>query len=235
MKIQPILGSLRRACDDFGMIAPGDRVAVGLSGGKDSLVLLAALAEYRRILPGFTLGAVTVDMGLGADFSALSELCGRLGVSYRIVRTDIGKVVFEERREENPCSLCSKMRRGTLCNALREDGFNVLALGHHADDLVHTFMLSLLYEGRLNALAPVSDDGELKIVRPLIYTREKNIKAAAADLPVTKNPCPADHRTKREQMRELLRELKKSIPFAADRMVSALTHPERNNLWDIRK
>lgn len=236
MTLQNILSSMRRAIEDYRMIESGDCVAVGLSGGKDSLALLKALSAYRRFSPQpFTLKAVTVDMGLGnIDFEPLKAFCEKENVEYRIQNTDIGPVIFDVRKEKNPCSLCSKMRRGALNGAIKEMGCNKLALGHHADDLVETMLLSLFFEGRLSTFAPVSymDRSSVTLIRPLIYTEEKNIAAFAKELPVAKNPCPADHETQREYMKKLIKTIQKDIPFAKDRMFSAIVSPDRYNLWD---
>lgn len=218
------------------MIKENDVIAVGLSGGKDSLVLLKALSVYRKFSPApFTLKAVTVDLGLGnIDLAPLEKLCKDEAIEYHIEHTEIGPIVFDVRKEKNPCSLCSKMRRGALNTALIAMGCNKLALGHHADDLVETMLLSLFYEGRLSTFAPVSfmDRSGVTLIRPLIYTEEKNIAAYARCLPVVKSPCPADHETQREKMKELIRYIQNDIPFAKDRMLSAIINPERYNLWD---
>ncbi len=236
MSLQTILSTLRRAVEDYDMIKPDDKVCVGLSGGKDSMVLLQALAAYRRFSPApFTLGAITVDLGFpGSDYSQLEEFCRKLDVEYHIEHTDIGEVLFDIRKETHPCSLCSKMRRGALNTALKERGYNKLALGHHADDMIETFFLSLLYEGRLSTFAPVSymDQSGVTMIRPLVYTKEKDIVPVARDLPVFHNPCPVNHETQREYMKDLLRSIQKDIPFAKDRIFGAITSPDRYNLWD---
>lgn len=236
MELQTILSSMRRAVEDYDMVREGDVIAVGLSGGKDSLVLLKALSVFRKFSPAkFTLKAVTVDLGIGnVDFEPLKKLCADEDIEYHIEHTDIGPIIFDVRKEKNPCSLCSKMRRGALNTALISMGCNKLALGHHADDLIETMLLSLFYEGRLSTFAPVSfmDRSGVTLIRPLIYTEEKNISAYAKNLPVTKNPCPADHETQREKMKELIRNIQKDIPFAKDRMFSAIVNPDRYNLWD---
>ncbi len=236
MELQTILSSMRRAIEDYDMVREGDTIAVGLSGGKDSLVLLKALSVFRKFSPAkFTLKAITIDLGLGnIDFEPLKKLCEDEDVEYHIEHTEIGPIIFDVRKEKNPCSLCSKMRRGALNTALLSLGCNKLALGHHADDLVETMLLSLFYEGRLSTMAPISfmDRSGVTLIRPLIYTEEKNIASYAKCLPITKNPCPADHETQREKMKELIRSIQKDIPFAKDRMLSAIINPDRYNLWD---
>ena len=227
MDLQKILGSVRRAVETYNMIEDGDRVGVGLSGGKDSLVLLKALSAYRRFSPAkFELFAYTIDLGLGgADYRSLVYFCAAENVPYRI-----------ERREAHPCSLCSKMRRGALNSLLVGDGVNKLALGHHADDLAETFLLSAFYEGRLSTFAPINamERTGVTLIRPLILTYEKNIAAyaRAAELPVVKNPCPANHETQREYVKNLIKSVQKDIPIAKDRLVAAIINADRYNLWD---
>lgn len=235
MKLQKLLSFVRRCDADFELIAEGDRVAVGLSGGKDSLALLYALAAYRRFSThAFELCAVTVDAGAGADFSPLRPMCEALGVPLHIVETEIAPIVFKERKEKNPCSLCAKMRRGALDGKLNELGYNVLALGHNADDLVETFLLGMMFEGRLSTLAPKSylDRAGIKLVRPLIYVREKDTAAFVREnaIEVIHNPCPADGNTFRETMKSLIERMNEITPAAFERIHGALIHPERNNL-----
>ncbi len=230
-----------RRCDaDFGLTADGDRIAVGLSGGKDSLALLYALAAYKRFCPNkYELCAVVIDAGAGADFSPLDPLCQSLDVPLHIVRTEIAPIVFEARKEKNPCSLCAKMRRGALDGKLNELGFNTLALGHNADDMVETFLLGMMYEGRLNTLQPKSylDRSGIKLIRPLLYVREKETAAFVKDVgaPIIVNPCPANGLTKREVMKSVIDKMCDVTPDAFERVHSALTHPERNNLLPIKE
>lgn len=231
---------MRRAITDYDMIKDGDRIAVGVSGGKDSLLLLSALKAYNRFSPErFELAAITIDMGFkNADESektALKQYIADMGVPYYVIETDIAEIIFDLRKESNPCSLCSKMRRGALNNKAIELGFNKLALGHHADDVVQTMLLSLLYEGRFSTFQPVSymDRSGITLIRPFIYTSEADIKGAVkkADLPVSHNPCPANKHTQREYVNELVKRLNSEVPFARERMLGAIYHPERNNLW----
>lgn len=239
MTMQNILSTLRKAIEEYDMIQDGDHVAVGLSGGKDSLVLLAGLAAFQKFSPKkFSLSAVTIDLGITkTDYTPLKDYVASLGVDYHIVETEIGSILFDIRKEKNPCSLCSKMRRGALNTKITELGCNKLALGHHSDDLVETFFLSLIYEGRLSTFAPKSymDRSKITLIRPLLYTQEKNIAAFAKDLPVTKNPCPANHETQREYMKNLIKGITNDIPFAKDRMFSAIINPDRYNLFDKYK
>ena len=209
--IQRILSYMRRAVEDYSMIEDGDRIAVGVSGGKDSLVTLIGLAHLRRFYPNkFDLEAITIDMGFeGADFSPIAKLCQELGVNYTVVKTNIKEVVFDIRKESNPCSLCAKMRKGALNEKAMELGCEKIALGHHNEDVIETFFLSLFYEGRLNCFSPVTylDRKEVTLIRPLIYTPEKMVKSfvKANEIPVVKNPCPADGNTKRERMKEFVK------------------------------
>ena len=208
-----ILSYTRRAVDDYEMIREGDKIAVGVSAGKDSLALLCALADLRRFYPKkFELCAITVDMGFeGADFSAVRALCEELDVPYTVVPTQISKIIFDVRKEKNPCSLCAKMRRGALHTAAKELGCNTVALGHHFDDVVETFMLNLFFEGRLGCFQPVTylSRMDLRLIRPMIYMPEKDVRyfAKSANLPVMKSPCPADGNTQREDMKQLLAKL----------------------------
>ena len=231
MKLQKLLSLVRRCDADFDLIETGDRVAVGLSGGKDSLALLHALATYRRFCPNsFELCAVVIDAGAGCDFSPLIPMCRELDVPLHIVETQIAPIVFQERKEKNPCSLCAKMRRGALDGKLNELNYNVLALGHNADDMVETFLLSMLYEGRLSTLQPKSylDRAGIKLVRPLLYVREKETAAFVREnnIPVVHNPCPANGFTERETMKSLIADMCRVTPDAFERTHSALIHAE---------
>ena len=212
-RFQHMLGSVRRAAADYGMINPGDKVAVGLSGGKDSVLLLAALAELRRFEGfDFELCAITVEAGFpGMDFSGTTDMCERLFVPYYTEKTDIGTLVFDVRQESSPCSLCAKLRRGALCAKAQSLGCNTLALGHNFDDVVETFMLNLIYGGRLATFEPATylPEHSLSVIRPFSYVREHEAERLARELelPVVKNTCPADKKTEREKMKALLLEL----------------------------
>ena len=237
--MQQILSPMRRAITDYSMIKDGDNIVIGLSGGKDSVALTSALAAYRRFSPEkFGIIAVTIDMGVGADYSPMEKMCEQLNVEYKTVKTDIGEILFSIRKEKSPCSLCSKMRRGALNTFVNSSGANKLALAHHADDVVETMLLSLLYEGRFSTFQPVSfmDRTRVTLIRPFVYVPERDIAALVRDLglPVVKNPCPADHKTNREYMKKLINSIRQDIPFAFDRMFGAISHPERTNLWPPR-
>ena len=225
-----ILSYTRRAVDDYEMIREGDKIAVGISAGKDSLTLLYALAGLRRFYPQkFELVGITVDMGFeGMDFTPIRELCESLDVPYIVAKTEISHIIFDVRKEKNPCSLCAKMRRGALHNAAKEAGCNKVALGHHFDDAVETFMLNLFYEGRLGCFSPVTylSRKELFVIRPLLYAEEKDIayfaRHATPPLPIIESKCPADKSTEREEMKQLLRRLEKENKGLRHRIFGAI-------------
>lgn len=207
--MQRIVGQIRKAVDAYNMIDDGDRVAVGISGGKDSLVLAASLALLSRYYPKkFEVVGITIDMGYESDYSDIKEFCREYGIEYHVKYTKIKEIVFDERKESNPCSLCSKMRRGALNEYAKELGCGKVALGHHNDDVLDTFMLSLLYEGRVNTFSPVTvmTRSGITQIRPLIYVREYEVKAIVRErnVPVLKSPCPADGETKRADMQEII-------------------------------
>lgn len=237
--IQKLLSLMRRAINDFDMIHSGDKIAVGVSGGKDSLALLQLLCAYQKFSEhAFELCAVTVDMGFAdSDFSPVERFCEELGVNYRREKTDIAEIIFDVRREKNPCSLCAKMRRGALNSVINEMGYNKLALGHHKNDVVDTFMLSLMFEGRLSTFQPVSymSRSDVTLIRPLVYVSEREIAGLAKTLPVCKNPCPADKRSQREEMKKLLKGVAVKYPDVSDRIANAVMHPDRYNLWGMNK
>lgn len=234
-----LLSYARRAIDDYEMINDGDKIAVGVSAGKDSLTLLCALSALRRFYPKkFELVAITVDMGLdGMDFTPIREFCDSLSVEYHIVPTQISKIIFDVRKEPNPCSLCAKMRRGALHTAAKELGCNKVALGHHFDDVVETFMLNLFYEGRLGCFQPVTylSRIDLHLIRPLIYMPEKDIRyfTNKASLPVVPSTCPADKNTERERMKELLCELERNNKGLKYRIFGAIQRGEIDGFKEI--
>ncbi|MBP3634266.1 MAG: tRNA 2-thiocytidine biosynthesis protein TtcA [Oscillospiraceae bacterium] len=225
--MQHLMGLVRRCADDYHMIEEGDRIAVGVSGGKDSLALLALMAGLQKYYPkSFTLEAITIDMGLGMDFSPVEDYCRKLGVPYTCVKTEIGPIIFDYRKEKNPCSMCAKMRRGALHDALKEKGFNKVALGHHYDDAVETFLLSLFYEGRISCFQPVTylSRTDLTQIRPMLYIGEKAVQSFAArmELPVVENRCPADKSTKRQEVKDLLAVLQKQYPDLKTKIFGAM-------------
>lgn len=226
--MQKMLSHIRRAVDNYHMINEGDHIAVGVSGGKDSLALLVTLANLRRFYPNhFTLKAITLDMGYDEmDFSGVADLCKQLDVEYITRKTDIKTIVFDIRKEENPCSLCAKMRRGALHETALEHGCDKVALGHHYDDVIETVLMSLFYEGRINCFLPLTylDRRGITVIRPMIYAPESYISAFAErhQLPVVHNPCPADGNTKREEIKILLRTLEAQNPGVRQRIFGAV-------------
>ena len=225
--MQKLIGLVRRCVDDYKMIESGDRIGVGVSGGKDSLALLVFLAELRKYNSNpFTLEAITIDMGLGMDYSAIAELCEKLDVPYHLVKTEIGPIIFEHRKEKNPCSMCSKMRRGALNQVMLEQGLNKLALGHHYDDAVETFIMSLLYEGRLSCFQPVTNLDRTGIIqiRPMLYIHERTVDnfVSRQNLPVIENRCPVDKQTKREEIKKLIYDLSQQYPDLKERVFGAM-------------
>lgn len=225
--MQKLMGLMRRCVDDYDMIQAGDKIAVGVSGGKDSLVLLQLLAGLRAYFnKPFQLEAITIDMGLGMDYSGVAALCEKLDVPYTVVKTEIGPIVFEYRKEKNPCSMCSKMRRGALNQALLDKGFNKLALGHHYDDAVETFVMSLLYEGRISCFQPVTNLDRTGIVqiRPMLYIHEQTVDnfARRMALPVMENRCIVDKTTKREEIKQLIFTMSQTYPDLKERIFGAM-------------
>ena len=225
--MQRLVGLVRRCIEDYRMIEENDRIAVGVSGGKDSLVLLVLLAELRKYNhKPFTVEAITIDMGLGMDYSPIAALCQSLDVPYTVVKTEIAPIIFDHRKEKNPCSMCSKMRRGALNEALLERGLTKLALGHHYDDAVETFLMSLLFEGRISCFQPVTNlDGSGVIqIRPMLYIHEKTVDnfASRQGLPVIENRCPVDKATKREETKQLIYQLSQQYPDLKERIFGAM-------------
>ena len=227
MKLQKLLSYTRRAVDDYQMIAPNDKIAVGISGGKDSLTLLYALNGLKRFYPNpFTIEAITVAVFKEMDVSPIQKLCGELKVSYTVIPTEIGEIVFNERKEENPCSLCAKMRKGAFNEQAKALGCNKVAYAHHKDDVVETMLMSLIYEGRFHSFSPYTylDRMDLTVIRPLLYVPEADIIGFQNQyrLPVCKNPCPADGQTRREYIKTLVRQLSLENPGAKERMFTAI-------------
>lgn len=228
MKLQQLLSYTRRAVDDYGMIEEGDRIAIGISGGKDSLALLYALQGLRRFYPQkFEIEAITIDLGFeGFNLTPIQKLCEELNVHYTIVKTDIKSIVFDIRKEENPCSLCATLRKGAFNEKAAELKCNKVAYAHHKDDIVETMLLSLLYEGRFHSFSPKTylDRMEVTVIRPLMYINEADIIGfmRTQNLPVCKNPCPADGYTQREGVKNLLRQLNTQYPGCKNRMFTAI-------------
>lgn len=239
--MKTVLGCIRKADTDFDMIAPGDRIAVGVSGGKDSLLLLYALSLYRRFSgKDFTLQAITLKLGLEPfDVSGIAALCERIDVPYTVIDTDIAHIIFDLRRESNPCALCAKMRRGALNNAAAAAGCSKVALGHHREDAIETLLMSLIFEGRLHTFHPntyLSRKG-IAVIRPMVYVPEKHVihMVKTLELPVVKNPCPADGNSKREEIKQLIASLCKAYPHLKDYMLSALRNTQQYGLWNVKQ
>lgn len=228
MKLQKLLSYTRKAVDEYRMIEEGDHIAVGISGGKDSLTLLYALHGLKRFYPKhFELSAVTVDLGYSeCDFSSVKRLCEQLEVPYHIVTTDIAHILFEERKEESPCSLCAKMRKGALNQAVKDMGCNKVAYAHHKDDIIETMLLSLLFEGRFYSFSPKTylDRMELTVIRPIMFVDEANVIGFKNkyELPVVSSRCPIDGYTKRQYAKELVKKLDKEHRGSRQRMFTAI-------------
>lgn len=228
MKLQQLLSYTRKAIDDYHMIEEGDCIAIGISGGKDSLTLLYSLHGLMHFYPKrFTIHAVTVDLGFeNLNLDKIQKLCDSLNVPYTIVKTDIAKIIFEDRKESNPCSLCAKMRKGALNEAIKQAGCNKVAYAHHKDDVVETMLMSLIFEGRFHTFSPVTylDRMDLTVIRPLMYMNEMDVIGFVKknELPVVKSPCPADGHTKREYVKLLLKQLTQENPGVKERMFTAI-------------
>ncbi len=230
--MKKILSRLRAAIDDYNMIQEGDRIAVGVSGGKDSLVALLAMKNLQRFYPKkFDLEAVTIDLGFpDMDYSLIQKLCTEQEIPYHIERTDIKQIVFDIRKEENPCSLCSKLRRGAMCSAVKERNIDKIVYGHHLDDVLNTYFLSLIYEGRINTFSPITylERMNVTVIRPFIYTEEAEIRryAEKMNLPVVKNSCPADKNTKRQYAHDLVWKLERENYGFRNRLFTAIQKSE---------
>ena len=233
-------GTVRKAVDDYNMIQEGDRIAVGVSGGKDSLVLLLSMNHLKKYYPKhFDVEAITVELGFeGMDFSPIKALCDKEDIEYTCLKTDIKEIVFDVRKEDNPCSLCAKMRRGAINDAIRERGISKLALGHHFDDAVETYMMSLLFEGRISCFRPVTylDRSGVTQIRPLIYAGEKKISNLARDLalPIVENPCPMDKTSKRYEIKNMLESMSKEYPDMKSKVFGAMQRMPLPG-WEVSK
>lgn len=233
MKLQKLYSHTRKAIETYNMIEENDRIAIGISGGKDSLTLLYALAGIRKFYPKkFEIIAITVNLGLpDFDVSEIDKLCKELDVPYYVVDTQIYEIIFEHRKETNPCSLCANMRKGALNDKIVELGCNKIAYAHHKDDIIETFFMSLIFEGRIHTFSPVTylERSQLTLIRPLMYCNEGEIKSFRDEmkLPVVKAKCPADGYTKREYAKQLINNLEKENPGCKKRMFAAI---ERGNL-----
>ncbi|MCD7811444.1 MAG: tRNA 2-thiocytidine biosynthesis TtcA family protein [Ruminococcus sp.] len=246
--MQKILGYMRKAIQEYDLIHDGDRICVGVSGGKDSLVLLNGLTLLRRFIGiDYELVAVTLDPsfgGVAGDYSPIAELCASHNVEYHVIRTQIGEIVFDVRKEPNPCSLCARMRRGALHDATLKYGCNKIALGHNYDDAVETFIMNLFTEGRIGCFSPISYLSRKKIhlIRPLVFAPEREISKAAIknNLPIVKSKCPADGHTNRQKTKDFLAEMERADHGFKDRIFGAMkradvdgwggAHPEIYNV-----
>ena len=234
--MQKLLSYIRSACQKYDMIQDGDRIAIGVSGGKDSLALLAAMARFKDFYPKkFEIVAISIDMRFGdedGDFSEIRNLCDRLGVEYIVKPTNLGRLIFDVRQESNPCSLCSKMRRGALNKAAVEAGCNKVALGHHLDDVAETFIMNLLNGATLDCFMPVTylDRMKITVIRPMIFARESDCARVARkeNLPVSKSKCPSDGNTEREETKKFLSSLEKKYGNVREKILSAMQKKEIN-------
>ena len=239
MKLQRLLSLTRQALDTYGLIQDGDRIAIGVSGGKDSLTLLHALHHLRRFYPEkYELCAITVDLGLGnMDLEPVAAMCREFEIPYEIISTEIGAVLFDIRKETNPCSLCAKMRKGALNEAVKKLGYNKVAYAHHKDDIVETMILSLIFEGRFHSFSPKPylDRMGLTVIRPMMFVNEADVIGFQRkyDLPVEKSRCPVDGLTKRQYAKELIHQLELDHPGAKQRMFTAILNG-RIEGWPVR-
>lgn len=233
------LNKVYKAIKTYSMISAGDKVAVGISGGKDSLFLLDLLLAYQKTCGfDFDIVGITVDMGFeNSNFEPLKNFMKERNVEYKIIPSSIKEVVFDVRKEKNPCSLCAKLRRGILCSSAKELGCNKLALGHHTDDVVETFFLSLIFEGRISSFAPISymSNTQITVIRPMILFNESEVISATQDYPIFKNPCPADKNSKRKEVKDFLTSLETLHKDAKKHVLRAIQNPERTNLWNKEK
>lgn len=228
MQLQKLLSYTRKAVDEYNMIQEGDHVTVGISGGKDSLTLLYALHGLKRFYPNrFELSALTVDLGFEeTDFSPIQNLCDELEIPYHIVKSEIAHILFDVRKETNPCSLCAKMRKGALNEQAKAIGANKVAYAHHKDDIIETMLLSLIYEGRFHSFSPKTylDRMDLTVIRPMMFVDEADVIGFKNkyNLPVVANPCPVDGFTKRQYAKDLLKQLNQENPGVRERMFHAI-------------
>ena len=239
--MKTVLGKIRRCDEEYHLFAPGDRVAIGVSGGKDSMLLLKALSLYRYVRHGdFSLQAITLTSGKKKpDTSALEAYAAEVGVPIHIEHTDIYEILFDIRKDKHPCALCAKMRRSILCQRAQQLGCNKLALAHNREDVLETFLMSLIFEGRLHTFHPNTylSRRNITVIRPMVYVPEKHVihMVRTLELPVVKNPCPADGNSKREEIKQLIATLCKTYPHLKDYMLSALQNTAQYGLWDQKQ
>ncbi len=237
--MRKILSKLTKIIKEENLIENGDKIAVGVSGGKDSLMLLKALKEYQNFSEiNFEIIALSVDLSNGEmKYDKITDFCKNIGVEFHLQKSNVFEIIFEIRKEKNPCSLCANMRRGQLNSFAKELGCNKVALGHHMDDLIETFALSLFFEGRLSTFMPSTylSRVDLTVIRPLLYVSEDEISHFAKDFPIIKNTCPKDKNSQRENAKNLLKNLDENYGDVRKKIFTAITHPERINLWKLKK
>ena len=236
MKLKQLMGIVNKTCEDYNLIEENDKIAIGISGGKDSLMLLTCMANLRKYYPKkFEIVAISIDLFNGeTDYTELQKYCDKLDVKLKVVKSNIKKIVFDIKKEPNPCSLCANLRRGFLNTTAKKLGCNKVALGHHADDLIETYFMSLFFESRMHLFLPKTKltNNTLYVIRPLILVYEEDIIKLSRGLPVIKNKCPADKHTQRQAIKEMITGLTKTMPFVKKNVLSAITHPDRNYLFD---
>jgi len=234
--MKKLLGKIVKICKEKKLIENGDKIAVGISGGKDSLFLLSALKKIQEYYDEkFELIAISIDLSNGEmDYNKIEAYCEKLGVKYYKKTTNIFEIIFDIRKEKNPCSLCANMRRGALNKYAKELGCNKVALGHHMDDLIETFLISLFFEGRMSTFKPSTylTNTDITVIRPLLYVTEQEIIQYSQDLPVVKNVCKVDKQTERQNTKEILATFEKNYPNAKNKLFNAIIHNERYNLWN---
>ena len=234
--MQKILGKIRKLCEEQSLIEEGDKIAVGVSGGKDSLVLLGALKKLQSFYDkNFEIIAISIDLSNGEmDYSEVEKFCKDINVPFYKEVTNVFEIIFDIRKEKNPCSLCANLRRGHLNSKAKELGCNKVALGHHCDDLIETFIMSLFFEGRLSCFKPTTylSRTDINVIRPMLLVDEEDILRISKDFPVVHNVCPADHHTQREEAKNILKLLDEKYSFAKEKMLNAIKNPDRYNLWN---
>ena len=239
--MQKILGYMRKAIQEYNLISDGDKICVGISGGKDSLVMLSGLALLKRFIGiNYEIVGLTIDPrfnGIDGNYSDVEKFCAEYGIEYHVVSTQIGEIVFDVRKEPNPCSLCSRMRRGAIHNSAAELGCNKIALGHNYDDAVETFIMNLFTEGRIGCFSPASymEDKNIHIIRPLVLAPEREIKKAALknNFPIVKSLCSADGHTNRQQTKNFITEMERKNHGFKDRIFGAMRRADIDG-WGIK-
>lgn len=232
-----LLGKMRRCINDFDMIQEGDKICVGLSAGKDSMSLLYLLSEFQKFSPQrFEIIALTVDIGTDSNFNEISNFCSSIGVEYHVIKTNIKTIVFDVRKEKNPCSLCSKLKKGALNNYAKQFGCNKLALGHNSDDAIETLLMSMFFEGRVHCFLPKTylSRKDITLIRPLLYITENETRSLVHrfNIPIVTNLCGVDGTTKREYIKQKINSLKKEVPDIKQHLMSCLMNNNKIELWN---